>query len=65
VASIENFVTVEMPAFSMGLAHVDANTSSAMYRGSRALLKTLEAQQRIRFLDITTGDESWIYLGKS
>jgi hypothetical protein len=30
--------------------------------GSRALLDTLEAQQRIEFCDIVTGDESWVYL---
>jgi hypothetical protein len=30
--------------------------------GARTLLNVLEAQQRIEFRDIKTGDESWIYL---
>jgi hypothetical protein len=30
--------------------------------GSCILLETLEAQQRIGFREIVTGDESWIYL---
>jgi hypothetical protein len=30
--------------------------------GARTLLNVLEAQQRIGFRDIITGDESWIYL---
>jgi hypothetical protein len=30
--------------------------------GARTILDTLEAQQRIGFREIVTGDESWIYL---
>jgi hypothetical protein len=33
--------------------------------GSRTLLDALEAQQRIKFRDIVTDDESWIYLHMS
>jgi hypothetical protein len=33
--------------------------------GVRTLLDALEAQQRIEFRDIVTGDESWIYLHMS
>jgi hypothetical protein len=33
--------------------------------GASTLLDALEAEQRIEFRDIVTGDESWIYLHMS
>jgi hypothetical protein len=58
VASIEEFVTVEMPTFQKSLGHIGARASLKTYRRLRAFLRTLEAQQRIGFRDIVTGDES-------
>jgi uncharacterized protein YchJ len=65
VILIEEFVTVEMLAFQVDPAHVDARISSKMLRWIANLSQALETQQQIEFQDIVTNDESWIYLDTS
>jgi hypothetical protein len=46
----------------MDVTHFCAKASSKSVEGSRSLLEILEAQQRIVFQDIVTGDENFIDL---
>jgi hypothetical protein len=46
----------------MGAININVRTLSKCVEGSRAILGTLETQQRIEFRDIVIEDESWIYL---
>jgi hypothetical protein len=65
VALIENLLQLKCRHFQWVAHMLTQSLRQQRIDGSRAILETLEARQQIRFLDITTGDESWIYLGKS